>query len=80
MKKISIKVEPLLLTIKEAAEMLNLSTRSIDYLRADGRLKYKKHGDAIRIPVAEVNRLSKIDIGPIRPRTNNHQKAVKTNG
>jgi excisionase family DNA binding protein len=67
---------PLAVTREECAELLSCSPRSISYLIADGRLKAKKHGKNVRIPYTEIERLSKIDIGPIRPRNNNRKGKV----
>ena len=46
--------------------MLSLSIRSIDYLIADKRLKTRRHGGAVRIPMSEVHRVSRMDLGRIR--------------
>ena len=57
----------LLVSRKDCAAMLSLSVRSIDYLIADKRLKTCRVGGAIRIPISEINRISRDGIsGNIR--------------
>ena len=49
-------IEPLLLKVREAARMLNVSERHIDNLAADGKLEKIHLGDAVRITRASVNK------------------------
>jgi hypothetical protein len=61
-------IVPAQVTREEAAIRLGCSPRSIDYLRADGRLKFNKFGNkAIRISVSEIDRLAGTDLSCIRP-------------
>ncbi|MBB5066174.1 hypothetical protein [Granulicella mallensis] len=61
-------IQPLLVTREDCAIMLSLSVRSIDYLIADKRLKTRRHGGSVRIPMSEVQRIARMDfIGTIRP-------------
>jgi excisionase family DNA binding protein len=69
---------PVQVSREEAAELLSCSTRTIDYLRADRRIKSNKQGKSVRIPYSEIVRLGKADLGRIRPRKN--EKAVAING
>jgi len=60
--------QPLLVSRKDCAAILSMSVRSIDYLIADKRLKTRRHGGAVRIPMSEVQRIARMDfIGTIRP-------------
>jgi excisionase family DNA binding protein len=52
-------MDKLLLARKDAAELLNLSTRSIDYLIAQGRLPSRKFGKRRLIPRIAVERVAK---------------------
>lgn len=60
-------MDKLLLTRTEAASVLNLSTRSIDYLIVQGRLPSKKLGKRRLIPREAVERLAKGGCGRITP-------------
>jgi len=60
-------MDKLLLTRNEAAAVLNLSTRSIDYLLAQGRLKSRKFGKGRLIPREAVERIAKNGCGRITP-------------
>jgi hypothetical protein len=55
------------ISLAEAAVMLNLSVRSLNYLRSDKRLKTRKQGKRVLVPMSEVHRLSRMDLGTIRP-------------
>jgi excisionase family DNA binding protein len=58
----------LLYSRKEAAYQLSISTRSIDYLIAEGRLNTRKIGGRILIPHDELVRFSRHDrMHPMRP-------------
>lgn len=52
-------MDKLFVTRTEAASLLNLSTRSIDYLVAEGRLHSRKFGKRRLIPREAVERLAK---------------------
>jgi excisionase family DNA binding protein len=55
---VSEKVEPLLLTAKEAAEVLRCSERQVRYMIADGSLSPVVHlGRSLRIPTATLRAL-----------------------
>ncbi|AEU36152.1 MerR family transcriptional regulator [Granulicella mallensis] len=59
---------PLLVSRKDCATLLSLSVRSIDYLIADKRIKTRRVGGSVRIPMTEVHRIARMDfIGSIRP-------------
>jgi len=60
-------MDKLLLTRSEAAAVLNLSTRSIDYLLAEGRLPSRKLGKRRLIPREAVERIAKNGCGRITP-------------
>jgi excisionase family DNA binding protein len=60
-------MDKLLLTRDEAAAILNLSTRSIDYLLAEGRLVSRKLGKRRLIPREAVERIAKNGCGRITP-------------
>lgn len=49
---------PLLVTRKEAARLLSLSVRVIDYERAAGNLASVRHGKKILIPTDELRRFA----------------------
>ena len=58
-------MDKLLLTRKEAAELLSLSARSIDYLIAQGRLPSRKIGKRRLIPRIAVEKMAKDGCGLI---------------
>jgi excisionase family DNA binding protein len=60
-------MDELLLTRNQAAAALNLSTRSIDYLVAEGRLPSRKFGKRRLIPREAVERLAKNGCSRITP-------------
>ena len=60
-------MDELLLTRNQAAAALNLSTRSIDYLVAEGRLPSRKLGKRRLIPREAVERIAKNGCGRIVP-------------
>jgi excisionase family DNA binding protein len=62
-------MDKLLLTRNEAAAVLNLSTRSIDYLLAEGRLPSRKFGKRRLIPRDAVERIAKNGGARIAPKT-----------
>jgi hypothetical protein len=68
-------IAPAAMTRKDAALRLNLSERSVDYLREDGRLEFYKSGKKIQIAIASVESLVGVDLGHVRPRTKS-QKAI----
>lgn len=45
----------------EAAQLLSISVRGIDYLLANRRLPFRKLGGRILIPVAELRKYARID-------------------
>ena len=51
-------IEPLLLKVREAARMLNVSERHVDNLAADGKLEKVHLGDAVRITRTSVKKLA----------------------
>jgi excisionase family DNA binding protein len=58
----------LLYSRKEAAYQLSISTRSLDYLIAEGRLNTRKIGGRILVPHDELLRFSRHDrMEPMRP-------------
>lgn len=59
-------MDKLLLSRAEAAALLNLSTRSVDYLIAQGKLSSKKLGKRRLVPREAVERLAKSGCGPIQ--------------
>jgi excisionase family DNA binding protein len=60
-------MDKLLLSRNEAAELLNLSTRSVDYLVAEGRLPSRKFGKRRLIPRDAVERIARNGCGRITP-------------
>ena len=60
-------MDKLLLTRNEAAEALNLSPRSIDYLVSIGRLTSRKFGKRRLIPREAVEHFAKQGCGRIAP-------------
>jgi excisionase family DNA binding protein len=60
-------MDKLLLTRNEAAEVLNLSTRSIDYLVAEGQLPSRKLGKRRLIPRGAVEQMAKTGCPRITP-------------
>jgi excisionase family DNA binding protein len=60
-------MDKLLITRNDAAVLLNLSTRSIDYLVAKGRLSSRKLGKRRLIPLRAVERIAKLGCGRITP-------------
>jgi excisionase family DNA binding protein len=62
-------MDKLLLTRSEVAAVLNLSTRSVDYLVAEGRLPSRKLGKRRLIPREAVERMAKNGCGRITPAT-----------
>lgn len=60
-------MDKLLLTRIEAAVILNLSTRSIDYLLSEGRLPSRKLGKRRLIPRDAVEKIAKKGCGRITP-------------
>jgi excisionase family DNA binding protein len=51
----------LLVGREEAAVRLSLSVRSIDYLLADGQLKFRRIGGRVLIPISELERFARMD-------------------
>lgn len=67
-------MDELLLTRNQAAAALNLSTRSIDYLVAEGRLPSRKLGKRRLIPRDAVERIAKNGCGRITPASGGERK------
>jgi excisionase family DNA binding protein len=67
-------MDTLLLTRSEAATLLNLSTRSVDYLILQGRLPSRKLGKRRLIPREAVERIAKSGCGRITPPPEAKQK------
>ena len=53
--------EKLLVGREEAAEMLSISRRSLDYLLAQKRLTFRRIGTRVLIPVSDLRRFSRAD-------------------
>jgi len=53
--------EKLLVGRDEAAEMLSISRRSLDYLLAQKRLTFRRIGSRVLIPVSDLRRFSRAD-------------------
>ena len=53
--------EKLLVGREEAAEMLSISRRSLDYLLAQKQLTFRRIGSRVLIPVADLRRFSRAD-------------------
>ena len=53
--------EKLLVGREEAAEMLSISRRSLDYLLAQKRLTFRRIGSRVLIPVSDLRRFSRAD-------------------
>lgn len=53
--------EKLLVGREEAAQLLSISVRGIDYLLANRRLPFRKLGGRILIPVAELRKYARSD-------------------
>jgi excisionase family DNA binding protein len=62
-----LNMDQLLVTRNDAAALLNLSTRSIDYLVAKKRLPSRKFGKRRLIPREAVERIAKHGCGRITP-------------
>jgi excisionase family DNA binding protein len=53
--------EKLLVGREEAAEMLSISRRAIDYLIAQKQLTFRRIGSRVLIPVSDLKRFSRAD-------------------
>ncbi len=53
--------DKLLVCREEAAEILSISVRSIDYLLASKQLSFRRIGTRILIPVADLKRFARMD-------------------
>jgi len=53
--------EKLLVGREEAAEMLSISRRSLDYLLAQKQLTFRRIGSRVLIPVSDLKRFSRAD-------------------
>ena len=53
--------EKLLVGREEAAEMLSISRRAIDYLLAQKQLTFRRIGSRVLIPVSDLKRFSRAD-------------------
>jgi len=51
-------VQPLLYSRRDAARLLGISLRSVDYLIASGKLKSRKIGSRILVPASQIARLA----------------------
>ena len=51
----------LLVGREEAAQILSISVRSVDYLLSNKRLNFRKIGGRVLIPVAELRRFARMD-------------------
>lgn len=51
-------IPPLLVSRKDAARALAISTRALDYLIAEGRLKPKRIGGRVLLPYSALQRLA----------------------
>lgn len=51
-------LQPLLYSRKEAAHLLSISLRSVDYMIAAGKLRTRKIGTRILIPASAVHRMA----------------------
>ena len=60
-------MDALFVSRKQAAIVLALSIRSVDYLIAGKRCKVRRIGGRVLIPITEINRLSRADLTNIRP-------------
>lgn len=61
------QVEKLLYDRREAAAALSISTRTLDYFLANGRLKARRVGRKVLIPRAELLRFAREDhFGPVK--------------
>jgi excisionase family DNA binding protein len=54
-------IAPLLIQRKQAAAMLGITLRSVDYLLADGRLRSRRIGGRVLIPMEELKRFAAVD-------------------
>lgn len=53
--------DKLLVCREEAAEILSISVRSVDYLLASKQLSFRRIGTRILIPVADLKRFARMD-------------------
>ena len=53
--------EKLLVGREEAAEILSISVRSVDYLLANKRLTFRRIGARMLIPVADLHKFARAD-------------------
>ena len=51
----------LLVGREEAAQILSISVRSVDYLLSNKQLNFRKIGGRVLIPVAELRRFARMD-------------------
>lgn len=51
-------VEPFLVTRKEAAHLLSISIRSVDYMIASGKLLHRRIGTRVLVPASQVRRMA----------------------
>ncbi|WP_348269499.1 helix-turn-helix domain-containing protein [Edaphobacter paludis] len=64
----SYKLKPLLVARKQAASLLGISLRALDYLTAEGRLKTRRIGGRVLIAYSELERFANRDsIAPMVP-------------
>ena len=59
--------ERLLLSRRETAQRLSVSVRMVDYAIAGGKLKTRRIGRRVLIPVAEVERFAQRDHPSVAP-------------
>lgn len=56
------KPEPLLITVREAAERVKLSKDTVYSLIAKGRFPYKRVGGVLRVPVKALEKWAEPDV------------------
>jgi len=64
-------VQKLLYSRREAAYALGISTRSVDYMIAEKKLRVRRLGGRVLIPVSEVRKASMTDYKPLDRRRSN---------
>lgn len=72
-------MEPLLLTKREASEMLGVSIRSIEYMIRDGRLQARQMGRRRLVVRTSLVKISRSDVQRISPPDGSRQ-AVESEG
>ena len=59
--------EKLLYTKREAAQLLSISVRSLDYLIFNGQLAARRIGRRVLVPRDALEQFARLDHGAIRP-------------